>query len=91
MIDFLGFTVFSNGGLFACILIFVTQWAMGKELNLGNSMATLAMLFYIFLSVNSLTYMAMTTLQTFLAVLFRISSVLEMSEFDFSRDTEVQK
>lgn len=64
---------------------------MGKELNSGNSMATLAMLFYIFLSVNSLTYMAMTTLQTFLAVLFRISSVLEMSEYDFSRDTEVQK
>lgn len=35
IIDFLGFSVFSNGGLFACILIFVTKWAMGEELDLG--------------------------------------------------------
>lgn len=64
---------------------------MGETLNSGESMATLAMLFYIFLSVNSLTYMGLTTLQTFLAVLYRISGVLEMSEYDFSRDTEVRK
>ena len=64
---------------------------MGEELKSGESMATLAMLFYIFLSVNSLTYMGMTTLQTFLAVIYRISTVLEMSEYDFSRDFDVRK
>lgn len=54
-------------------------------------MSLLAMVFYIFLSVNSLTYMAMTTLTTFFAVVFRVSSVFEMSEYDFSRDTNVAK
>lgn len=62
IIDFLGFSLFSNAGLIACIAIFVPRWAMGEELKMGESMALLAMVFYIFLSVNSLTYMAMTTL-----------------------------
>lgn len=58
---------------------------------MGGSMALLAMVFYIFLSVNSLTYMAMTTMQTFFAVIYRVSTIFEMSEYDFIRDTEVAK
>jgi ABC-type multidrug transport system fused ATPase/permease subunit len=62
MIQSLGFAVFSNGGLIACIAIFGSQWARGEELDMGESMSLLAMVFYIFLSVNSMTYMAMTSL-----------------------------
>ena len=58
---------------------------------MGESMSLLAMVFYIFLSVNSMTYMAMTSLQTFLAVIYRISTVFEMAEYEFIRDEKVAK
>ena len=33
----------------------------------------------------------MTTLQTFLAIIFRISSIFEMDEFQFTRELEVKE
>ena len=49
------------------------------------------MTFYIFLSVNSFVYYAMTTLRQFFAVIFRYSSVFEMSEYYFKRDISVPR
>lgn len=58
---------------------------------MGESMSLLAMVFYIFLAVNSMTYMAMTSAQTFFAVIYRISTVFELGEYDFIRNENVSK
>jgi hypothetical protein len=54
-------------------------------------MATMAMIYFIFMSVNSMTYYAMTTLQTFSAILLRVSSIFQMEEYDFSRELSVER
>ena len=71
--------------------IFVSKWAREEELDESISMSLMAMIYFIFLAVNSLTYFGMTTLQTFSAIVFRIGSIFEMDEYDFSkRQTEVK-
>lgn len=47
------------------------------------------MVFYIFLSVNSFVYYAMTSTRQFFAIMSRYSSVFEMSEYEFKRDISV--
>lgn len=91
MIQSFGFAVFANGGLLACIAIFGMQWARGEELNMGESVSLLAMVFYIFLSINQMTYMAMVSLQTFMAIIYRISTIFEMEEYQFIRNDSVKK
>ena len=54
-------------------------------------MSVMAMIFFIFAAVNSMTYYAMNTIQTFLAILFRLSSVFEMEEYEFNRNIDVEK
>jgi hypothetical protein len=54
----------------------------GIKLDQSNSVSLLAMIYYIFVSVNAMTYYAMTTLQTFFAVVKRLSSVFEMEEYE---------
>lgn len=51
-------------------------------------MSVLAMIYFIFVSVNSLFYYAQTTVQGFLAMVFRMSSVFELEEFDFTKREE---
>jgi hypothetical protein len=71
--------------------ILIPKWARGEKLDEGVSISLLAMVFYIFLSVNSFTYYGMTTLQQFFAIIARYSSVFEMGEFDFTRELVVPK
>ena len=52
-------------------------------------MSVMAMIYFVFVSVNALTYYAMTTIQTFLAIILRLSSIFEMEEFDFKREISV--
>ena len=47
------------------------------------------MIYYLFLSVNAMTYYAMTTLQTFSAIILRLSSVFELEENESMRSCEV--
>ena len=54
-------------------------------------MSLMAMVYFIFLSVNSLTYYAMTTLQTFLGVIFRLSTVFELEEYQYNRQIDIPK
>jgi hypothetical protein len=81
-----GFTIFQNAGLVAVIYIFIPKWARGEYLDNSNSFSTLAMIFYIFLTVNNLAYFAMTNIQTFFAVLDRMSIVFRMEEYKKERE-----
>jgi len=49
----------------------------------------MAIIFYIFISVNAMTYMGMTVYQQFMSCVQRISEVIEMEEFVFSRNADV--
>ena len=69
----LGNAVFQNGGLFVTLAIFVPKWRRGEKLEEGNSISVMAMVYYIFISINNLTYRGLYTLQSFLAIVFRIS------------------
>ena len=62
MIGFLGISFFQNGGMLANLAIFIPKWAKGEKLDEGVTMSMMAMVYFIFLSVNSMTYYAMTTL-----------------------------
>jgi len=91
LVGFLGISFFQNGGMLALLYIFLSKWSRGELLDESISMSLMAMIYFIFLSVNSLTYFGMTTLQTFLAIIFRISSIFEMDEFQFTRELEVKE
>lgn len=54
-------------------------------------MSLMAMIYFIFASVNSMTYYALTSIQTFFAILERLSSILEMDEYVTSRKIDVPK
>ena len=72
------------------ISIFMMKWGRGEKLDMSVSMSLMAMIFYIFISVNALTYMGLTTLQQFLSCVERMSTVLYMEEFEFTeRNTDV--
>jgi hypothetical protein len=53
----------------------------GELLKEGVSMALMAMVYYIFISVNMKTYVAMNALGTFLATIDRMSSVYSLEEY----------
>jgi hypothetical protein len=59
----------------------MVKWSRGDVLDMGVSMSLMAMIFYIFISVNSMTYMGLTVLQSFLSAVERMSSVFCMEEF----------
>ena len=54
---------------------------MGDELLLADSFTLLALIFYLFFNINSLTYQAMSTMSQAYAVFYRLSQVLRMDEF----------
>jgi hypothetical protein len=80
--------VFQNGGLVATIAIFIPQWIRGEKLDESISISLMAMVYFIFLHINYMTYYAMTTIQTFLAIIERLASVFELDEYEFSRETD---
>ena len=62
---------------------------MGEEIKLGDSFALLAMIYYLFFSVNSLTYYSMNTMNQALAVIYRLSEVFRMEEHKSERSNPV--
>lgn len=62
MLGSLGFSLFQNVGLIGILAIFLPKWYMGEKIELGDSFALLAMIYYLFFSVNSLTYYSMNTI-----------------------------
>ena len=64
----LGFSFFQNMGLVAAMFIFIPKWYRGEEIKMADSFGMLAMIFYLFYSINSITYYSMQTMFTFLGV-----------------------
>ena len=58
---------------------------MGEELLLGDSFTLLAMIYYLFFNVNSLTYYSMSTLNQASAVIYRLSEIFRMDEHKQTR------
>lgn len=67
-------------GLVAILAILLSEWYQGNLLSLDVSISILAMIYFVFFSVNIITYFALTNVQNFLAILERLSHVIEMEE-----------
>ena len=80
-IQFLGISVFQNAGFAVIITIVVGLYRSGEKLDEATSMSLLAMLFYMFISVNMLFFYGLCTLVAFLAILQRISLLFTLDEF----------
>lgn len=87
-VQFMGVSVYQNGGLIVIIAIMTGLYYSEQKLDEAISMALLAMVFFIFLSVNMMFYYSMTTLLSFLAIVNRISSIFEMEEYASDRSLE---
>ena len=85
----MGLSVYQNGGLIVIIVIVLGLWKNGMKLDVGVTMSLMAMVFYIFISVNFLFYLGLTFLQTFLAVVERVASIFELEEHQSDRNAEV--
>ena len=68
-------------GLVAVLAIYIPKWYMNKKIDMSESFSMLAVIFYLFYSVNSLTYYSMQTTFTFLGVLTRLSKVFSLDEY----------
>ena len=86
----LGFSVFQNFGFLCVLTIFVLEWSRGNKLSLGDSFALLAMIFFLFMAINSMTFYSMSTCLRALTVIERVSEVLEMEEHKFDRELTVK-
>jgi ABC-type bacteriocin/lantibiotic exporter with double-glycine peptidase domain len=73
IIGTMGFTVFQNFGLIAAVLIFVPMWYQGKLITEELAFSLLAMLYFLFTSVNLFFFMGYTTLMQLLAIIQRVS------------------
>jgi len=71
--------------------IFLMKWNRGEQLDEAVSMSLMAMIYFVFLSINSMTYWALTTFQTFLAIIFRMSTIFELEEYEFKRELDVPR
>ena len=65
----LGQSFFSNMGLISILTIFMIEWKNGEALKSESAISSLAMIYFVFFSVNNKTYHAMTNVQSFLAIL----------------------
>jgi hypothetical protein len=76
-------------GLVAVLAILIPQWYQGKYLSTDTSISMLSMVYFVFFSVNVLTYFALTNLQNFLAILQRLSTVFDLEEHEQSRLADI--
>ena len=58
---------------------------MGEKLDLGQSFALLALIYFLFFSVNSMTYYAMSTNSTAMGVTARLADIFKMEEHKSKR------
>lgn len=77
----IGYNLFQNLAVFTSFLIFYFQWRRGEEIDMAASVSILAMIFYLFVTVNQLTYLAVFQISNFFAILNRIASVLRLEEY----------
>ena len=78
----LGLNVFQNLAMVAVFLIFYYEWSQGEEIELAKSLSTLAIIFFLFVTVNQLSYIAIFQMSNFFAILRRVGGVLRLEDFD---------
>lgn len=76
----LGLTVFNNFGFITFLAIMLVQYFRGKLIKSSEALAILSILFYLFMSINSVTVYALNTAFQFIAVTNRIGDVFKLSE-----------
>lgn len=91
IINSLGSSFFQNFGLIGVLIILVAEWYQQKLIKNEKAVSMLAMIYFVFFAVNTLTYFALTNVQNFLAILVRLSSVFKMEEYNRERDTSVSR
>ena len=86
----LGNSFYPNMGLIVVLVILLAEWFQGRVLKNDVFVSMLAMIYFVFFSVNNLTFIGLTNFQNFRAILKRLSSVFEMEEYRISRVTDGQ-
>ena len=76
----LGFSLFQNLGLLAFLGILVPMWYLDKPLQIEDSFTLLALIYYMFFSVNSLAIFAFGNAGKFSTTVERVSQVLSLEE-----------
>jgi hypothetical protein len=72
-------------GLVAVLCVFLPRWAQGKPISSASAFSLLAMIYYLFMSVTSLTLYAMTTVMQLQVLMHRLGEVFRMEEFKKER------
>lgn len=83
--------MFQNFGLVAVLVILVSEYLQEKELENDKIISMLAMVYFVFFSVNVLFYFGLSATQTFLANLIRLATIFEMEEYKSTRQTIVER
>ncbi len=60
-------------GLITILIILLIEWTQGNTLVPETAISMLAMVYFVFLSINTFGYFALTNVQAFLAILLRVS------------------
>lgn len=84
----MGSSIYQNAGMLVIIVIIVGLWKTGRKLEEAITMSLLAMVFYLFTTINFMFYMGMTTLQGYMAVLDRVSQIFQMAEYHSDRQIQ---
>lgn len=85
----LGSSFFQQFGLIVVLLVLLPEWFQEKPLRTSDILSIMSMIYFIFFQVNVLTFMGISSIKTFLAVLERISSVFAMEEYKTVREKDV--
>jgi ABC-type multidrug transport system fused ATPase/permease subunit len=91
MVGSLSYSLFQNFGLVAVIVIFVTKWMREEVISQAECFSLLAMIYFLFFSITSMTLYAMNTLQQVMVLMQRLSEIFCMEEFKMERIENVQK
>lgn len=81
----MGFSFFQNWGFIAILCICIPKWYNNEILEIGEMFTLLALNYYLFFSVNSLTYYSINTISQLYAVTYRLSKILKMQEHTVKR------
>lgn len=85
----LGSSFFQQIGLIVVLLVLLPEWFQEKPMRTADVLSVMSMIYFIFFQINVLTFMAINSIKTFLAVLERIASVFAMEEFKSERARDV--
>ena len=72
----LGLAIFQNLGLVCFLCILLPRWYSDDPLNLGDSFTVLAIVYYLFYSINSVTFYSFITFKHVSRIITRVAHIL---------------